>query len=80
LPTPILHICSITRGFGEDSDGTKSVESESASEEESGNDKDSSTGAFVVDFGAPGHISNFSRQLQDITHHKIPTSTCVGSG
>ncbi|CAB4020741.1 Hypothetical predicted protein [Paramuricea clavata] len=36
------------RDFGEDSDGTKSVESESASEEESSNDKDSSTDEIVV--------------------------------
>ena len=42
-----LSIYSITRDFGEDSDGTKSVESESASEEESVNDKDSSSTGTV---------------------------------
>ncbi|XP_028397924.1 uncharacterized protein LOC114521625 isoform X2 [Dendronephthya gigantea] len=36
------------RDFGEDSDGIKSVESESTSEEESGNDKDSSADDIVV--------------------------------
>jgi hypothetical protein len=63
LPAP-LKIYSITRDFGEDSDGTKSVESESASEEESSNDKDSSTGTFFIHFSVP--YVKFSSYCHDI--------------
>ena len=57
------------RDFGEDSDGIKSVESESASEEESGNDKDSSAGSFKLLYC---FYESLIRQFYDSKYQKMP--------